>query len=382
MHNQAFSKILILIIILVIITAGIFVWQRSNKSTTEQSAKTIAIFVDKNTYNFLETEILQYVSDIENDLNANVKLFAENFATPQQVREKLIGLRGQALEGSILIGNIPVPLFQSDKPFIGDGGNILPSDRYYMDLESTDFIDEDNDGKFEYDKYKGIYSDGMPDNLYWAGRIKPYNNSLTLLKGYFNRNHLYRTGQIQPQKALFTYSMDTQSGPSGATYEIYENNMKDSYFYTGLYSRDQVFLAVDTSKSQFLNELGKDYESASINAHGNWYDQQIGTGITVEDIKNIRPKPYFYYLLSCSNGDFSRDDYLAAHYLLDGNGLVVIAYTIPALLGADEGKHYMEFLAQGETFGEAFVKVQDRVNELNATIIGDPTLSLTSNLTQ
>ena len=366
-----------------IIILGIFVFALilvgcTKKSTTtpEDEPQTVAIFVDTNTYNLLKSEIDRYKSGVENDLNANVQLFVDDFTSPNEIRNNLIQLKNQNLRGSILIGSIPIPYFESDKPFVGGGGNLLPSDRYYMYLESTDFIDQPNNVKLEYDKYHFKNTDKLLNKLYLSARKPIIENNLKLLKNYFNRNHLYRTNQIQPQQNLFTYSMDIQSGPSGATYEIYENNMKESYYYTNLYSRDQVFLFVNTSKSDFLKELDKSYETATINAHGNWYDQQIGTGITVDDIKEAKPKPYFYYLLSCSNGDFTKEDYLAAHYLFDGNGLIVLAYTIPALLGADESKFYLENLAQGDIFGDAFIKVQSRVNELHATIIGDPTLKI------
>lgn len=365
----------ILVLSIIILGGGLFLYKNwySSIPTTVDS---VAVFVDKNTYSALKSEINQYISDIENDSpSTTVKLFVDDFQNPQQIRGKLITLR-PGLKGSVLIGNIPIPYFESDKSFSGGGGNIMPSDRYYMDLERKDMVDEDNDGNFEYDKYQGKYSDEMPKKLYWVGRIKAYNEGVEMLKSYFERNHLYRAGKIKPQKSLLAYSMSIQSGPVGATAKIYENNMKDSFFYTNLYTKDQISLLVDTTKPAFLAELSKDYETASINAHGNWLEQQIGAGLTPQDIVGTKPKPHFYYLLSCSNGDFSKENYLGGHYLFDGNGLVVLAYTFPSLMGADESKFYMEYLAQGKTFGESFVKVQSRINEMTPTILGDPTLKI------
>lgn len=367
---------LVSILILAIILGGGFFLYKNWYSSIPPTVDSVAVFVDKNTYSVLESEINQYVSDIESDSSSTtVKLFVDDFQNPQQVRSKLITLR-PGLKGSVLIGNIPIPYFKSDKAFSGGGGNIMPSDRYYMDLERGDMIDEDNDGNFEYERYQGKYSDKMPDTLYWVGRIKSYNNDVEMVRSYFKRNHLYRTGQIKPQKSLLSYSMNIQSGPVGATLGIYENNMKDSFSSSSLYTRNQVSLIVGTTKQLFLNELQKDYETASINAHGNWLEQEIGEGIIPQDIVKTKPKPYFYYLLSCSNGDFSKDNYLGGHYLFDGNGLAVLAYTFPSLMGADESKFYMEYVAQGKTFGEAFVKVQSIVNEMTSIILGDPTLKI------
>ncbi|MFH1169962.1 MAG: C25 family cysteine peptidase [Candidatus Vogelbacteria bacterium] len=369
------KKYIVGIIFVTLVILGLIIWGGSN-NTPAYDSKSIAVFSDTHTYQTLKVEIDQYILDVQKDTGSVVKLFADDFKKPEQVRNKLQEIYSQGLQGSILIGEVPIPYFESPGEFIGGGGNLLPSDRYYMDLESSDFIDEDNNGKYELEKYGGRYSKNLPDNLLWVGRIKSYGNDIELLRAYFQRNHLYRTNKINPVKSLLVYSMDTQSGPVGATMAIYENNIKDSFFRTGLYSKEQVSLIVDTPKSVFLNEMSKSYETASINAHGNATSQQIGEGITPADIKNSKPKPYFYYLLSCVNGDFSKKDYLAGHYLLDGNGLVVIAHTIQALAGADEAKNYMAYLAQGDNFGVAFVKVQKRVNEMHATLIGDPTLKM------
>lgn len=336
----------------------------------------VAIFIDVNNYNIMKAEIDQYLSDVKNDLNTNVELFMDNFATPIEVREKLIELKAQGLRGSVLIGDIPIPYFESDVPFCVWGGNVLPTDRYYMDLDSTDFFDEDGDGMFEIQKYAGQYQSEMPSKLYWSGRIKPYSDDIAILKAYFNRNHLYRIGKKRPHELLFVYSPSIESGPVGATPEIYESNVKDEFSGTGLYSRNQIMLSVNISKTEVLTELSKDYESASINAHGDLHNQEIGDGINPEDIVRIKPKPYFYYLLACANGDFSKADYLAGHYLLDGNGLVVVAYTVPTITCATDSNFYMEYLSRGDVFGEAIVTEQYRLNELHITILGDPTLRI------
>ena len=170
------------------------------------------------------------------------------------------------LAGSVLIGNIPIFYFEFDEPYAGMPTlKKFPSDRYYMDLDGI-FPDENNNGIPDWTKYE--YISKAPEKLYWSGRIKSYDspNNIKLLSAYFDRNHKYRIGDIEIDKSLFVYSMDIQSGPSGDTYEIYENNMKDSFYYSNLYLKDQVSLIVDTSKSKFLEELDKDYESASINS--------------------------------------------------------------------------------------------------------------------
>ncbi|MBA7474402.1 hypothetical protein ES707_09754 [subsurface metagenome] len=352
----------------------------------EVELQTIAVLVDKSTYCQIRTEIERYVEDIENDLQAIVFLYHQNWQNPQEVRNQLLSLKDENLRGAVLIGEIPVPYFEGS--WCGIGANVFLSDRYYMDLEDAFFTDEDNDGKFETANY---FVKENVARIIWIGRIKPYVTGIegiNLLKNYFERNHQYRMGEISPTERLLVYSPNIHSGPGGTTLEIYLDNMRDSLtsdsddLSNTLYSRAEINILVGSSGREYLEELQKDYEISSTFCHGTQTTQILGDGtISSEDIETAQPKPYFYFLYSCSNGDFTQEDYIGGHYLFDGNGLVVYTTAAPSMAGADEMQKYVEPLALGLTFGEAAVLESNGSPGapslgIPEIILGDPTLHI------
>lgn len=358
-----------------IIIAGCIIHEEEQAAPpTSTAAGIVAIFVDENTYQALQTEIDRYVADVELDLNTNVSLFHGNWTSADEVRSELLKLRDD-LMGTVLIGDIPVIKFEMDCPVPIFCAPEFVSDRYYMDLESSMFVDEDNNGKFDGNKYIIVYD---PMRIIWAGRIKPYAGGqagIDMLRSYFDRNHAYRTGQLQISEKMFLYSPSIQSGPTADTEAQYIENVLDFVADFGrLYSRDQIDILVNSSADEFLAALQKPYEIISIAAHGNEFIQNIGTEITGDQIKNATPAGYFYFLFSCSAGDFSKQDYLAGHYLFDGNGLAVYAFTMAVMAGADEAKRHEFVLSYGETFGQTLI--QESYLETQAIIIGDPTLRI------
>lgn len=343
--------------------------------------QTIAVLVDENTYQQLKSEIERYVKDIENDSNANVFLYHRNWQSPQEVRNQLLSLKDEDLKGAVLIGEIPAAYFETTWCKLRPG---FFSDRYYMDLENKFFTDEDDDGKFELENYN-VKENLM--KLIWLGRIKPPiggMDGINLLKNYFERNHQYRTGKIAPSKKLVVYSPDIDSGPSGATLEIYLHNLYDFLTLDGssdvLYDSSEIDILVGSSREEYLEVLQNDYEILALHAHGTQLIQVLGDGtISYEDIKVAQPKPYFCFLYSCSNGDFTEQNYIGGHYLFNGNALVVYAPSAPTMAGAGEIREYIQPLALGHTFGETIVfEPSNRITSLGLpqVILGDPTLSI------
>jgi PKD repeat protein len=334
---------------------------------------TVAIFVDDYTYGNLIDEIKIFEHDIENDLKANVYVYHDNWENSDMVRDKLIEIKDENLVGSILIGDIPLVYFERYEEGKNSPGH-GPSDRYYMDLESSLFIDQDNDGIFNSTFY-WIKNDPM--KIIWTGRIKPYldgQDGINQLKDYFERNHNYRTGKITVDQKLLLYSPSISSGPSGSNLEIYLDNLEDSVTRTDLYSFDDFDYLVNCTKGEFLESLETDYEICSIPVEGFVSTQEIGTGITTQDILDAQPKPYFYYLFTYGCCDLSYDDYLGGHYLFDGNGLVVQGDTISPGISATEAVGYFDLLALGHTFGDALIHKGYR--EIYLMLLGDPTLNI------
>ena len=363
--------------------------------------QTIAVLVDENTYHQVTSEIERYVKDIEDDLKANVLLYHQNWQNPEEVRNRLLSLKDKNLRGAVLIGEIPAAYFETTTWCRLRPGFV--SDRYYMDLESDDlFTDEDEDGKFELDDYYG--GEDKLGEIIWVGRIKPPvggTKGIDLIKDYFDRNHQYRTGKTSPTKTLLVYSPNipelpppmiqegdrmVEGTPRVLTLEKYLENIRDDLTLHGssniLYSSSEIDILVGSLRDEYLEALQKEYEILSFEAHGTPTSQSFKDGpITFEDIETICPKPYFYFLNSCSNGDFSRENYIGGHYLFDGNGLLVYTLAAPSIFSrVGNMRIHIQPLALGQTFGETFV-----LNfhwggigtlGLPEVILGDPTLSI------
>ena len=354
----------------------------------------VAVFVDPATRQYLSAEIDRYVEDIQRDLGMEIRVFSQVFPGPGQVREELIRIaRADILHGVILIGEIPAPLIEITGPTLMNDLE-YPSDMFYMDLEEGSWTDADGNGKYEWENLK--YRVSPPEKLIWSGRIKPYNGDLDLLKAYFDRNHLYRTGQVSLPRSLFVYSPGQHWGPSADKLEDYINNMKDDFTRDSLlYSNEQITLLVNASIKDFLSELKKVRETVTVHCHG-WHTSQSLDSEAIDpnrivyssDIRETRPKGYFYHLISCGNGDYTQEDYLAGHYLLDGNGLLCLAYSTEAIMkGFENSYELFPLLERGLRYGEALVEfLRTPMVETNTNIttypnwdfcthlIGDPTL--------
>ncbi|MGJ1262096.1 HEAT repeat domain-containing protein [Sphingobacterium spiritivorum] len=119
------------------------------------SSKTsFAIVVDQKTFNDLKPELMAYRQSVEQD-GLGTYIIAHSWEKPEQIREQLQQLRKtkQPLEGTVLIGNIPVVMirdaqyltsaFKMNQKIRWDKSSV-PSDRYYDDLDlKLNFIKQD-----------------------------------------------------------------------------------------------------------------------------------------------------------------------------------------------------------------------------------------------
>ena len=332
----------------------------------------VAIFADAFTYSSVQEEIQQYKKDIEKDLSARVIIFAQDFGTPQEIRSKLLQLRGQGLIGAVLIGDLPTTYLKAklNEP----GLTTVPTDFYYMDL--------DNDFTTREDRFFEYFAE--PISLLpeiWIGRLKPPvsgEEGISLLKRYFRRNHAYRTGEIKPlKKMLILDAIGVEEVPSTER-DRYLEDVNRLVERTGLYELSEVTVVSNAnampSFQDYLTKLKEDFELVYLNLHGTPVTQQIGSlDISAEDIRQIKPKPYFYFIWSCSNGDFTEENYMAGSYLFYGEGLVVLASTAPVFGNIESGAASLFPLSLGATFGEAY-KYANYLSSM--TLLGDPTLRM------
>jgi hypothetical protein len=153
--------------------------------------------------------------------------------------------------------------------------------------------------------------------------------------------------------------------------------------YTGLYESNAAVNAIygpslPAQKDAYLSELSNSYDFVFVNIHGSATTQWLGDSTSVyhNEVKDARPESLFSVLASCSNGDFTRENYFAGWHLFGGNSLVVMGNTIPTMLvGAASVEFLKDYipLGLGVTFGQMYRT--DR-SFLVSHLFGDPTLTL------
>jgi hypothetical protein len=355
---------------------SIFALQLSYKENS------VAIFIDSNTHSNLTSQIQRLKSDIINDLGVNVFIFSDYWNDIEEIKDILIHKYNHAaLIGAILIGDIPTAYFEYQN------SGSTPTDRYFQDL-SDKFIDVDGDGKFEREYYMAETDVTMRD--IWTARIKPPvggSEGIELLRDYLDRNHNYRIGNLTYDKKMLYYGSISinQNDMSRQDYNDLVNQIDD---YTGLYeSDDEVDSIYDTDleiqKRNYLTALMNNYDFVFVNVHGTVWHQWLGElnpgdqcVVHYNEIKEFRPQPFFSVLASCSNGDFTTENYFAGWYLFSGNSLVVKANsTVSMLVGATEVEFLRDYipLGLGVTFGDMD---KNDLSFLVSHILGDPTLIL------
>lgn len=332
----------------------------------------IAIFADEFTYNSIREEIQQYKKDIETDLRAMVIIFAQDFGTPQEIRSKLLELRDQGLIGAVLIGDLPTTYLKAklNEP----GLTTVPTDFYYMDLDNDFAIREDR-----FFEYFAEPTSLLPE--IWIGRLKPPvsgEEGISLLRRYFRRNHAYRTGEIKSSKKMLIFDAIDAEGVPSTERGRYLEDVNRLVERTGLYELSEVTIVSNAdatpSFQDYLSKLREDFELVYLNLHGTPTTQQIGSlDISAEAIKQIQPNPRFYFIWSCSSGNFTEENYMAGSYLFYGEGLAVLASTAPVFGNIESGTSILFPLSLGATFGEAY-KYANYLSSM--TLLGDPTLRM------
>lgn len=366
-----------------------------NSCTSNDIVKNrILVIVEYKLSEKISEEIVQFQKDLENDgytVIINNKDFTSD-SEPVNIREYIKSVNDDYsdLSGSIIIGNIPVPLYNIKRD-LGDAywHNYLV-DFFYMDLDGV-WLDINNDGildqhqQTDYEVINKVRSKLGLDDIrkpeIWVSRIR--SDKLTslgeeadLMKQYFNKNHKYRTKNMKlPPKRAFAVSAGVNFKKSewGAYPEKLYSDIDHEYYHDSLGYTLRKFLSSKEGYefgiinvfsgprvhhfSHFFNEINEEWwktkEGRSKIAE---YSDKINDSndVSWNDIKKIKPNILFYHLLTSEVGRHDFQDYLGGMYLFSGQGLTIIAGTqhsgsigIPLLY---------DKLKEGNTFGESWQK--------------------------
>ncbi len=369
MNKIKINRFSIIVIIFLVIFFSIF--SNIGKTTVDGKEKLVIIFVDDN-YSQIKEEIQRYKTDIEEDLLSEVWINVENWENGLEIRSYLKSLyKNYSLIGAILIGEIPTMWFSPEIDITHD--ETWPSDYLYMDLKSDYTLDKN--GYVNYIS-KTHYDDFKKRDI-WVGRIKPPNSTgeyISLLKDYFDRNHKYRHGELEFTEKILYYPymyIEKQDLQEEECQKSYENYIVENTAYTS----DDILTICSINNdgvSTYVDELSRNREWVIVNAHGTTTTQYLRLPINRYQIQPAQPNALCYSLLSCSNGNFTSDNYLGGWYLFSGNGLVAYAYSAETPMEQTEWLQYALPLQAGLSFGEVILYDDNEA----LTILGDPTLKM------
>jgi len=338
-----------------------------------------SIIVNSDIYDAIEFELDRYVIELTGE-GFEVSTYTTSGGTPEDFRSFLYGLYAGGMEGCVLIGDLPVAWYETYDCWDGTPDHEqFPCDIFYMDLDG-DFADGDLDDV--YDSHTGAVE---PD--IWVGRLTaaPLNldgaNEISLLKNYFDKNHLYRS-ELRPLNSSALVYVD-DDWANGA--EWWDQNVGLAYATRTFVNDEET-----TWHDDYEDRLDDNYEFIQVCVHSSpsshsFYKPSIGWGYTTnQEVKNIDPLGYFYNLFACSNARYVESNYMGGWYIFcQDYGLAAVGSAKTGSM-LDFEDFYLSF-GQDNTIGEAYrdwftARAEygfDHYEQCwfhGMTLLGDPTL--------
>jgi len=316
-----------------------------NLKKSSQGTK-FSVIVNSSLYGDVQSSIDQYILDLTNE-GYDVDLHTTSGGTPQDMRAFLQGLYSSGMEGCVLIGDFPVPWYEAEcwDPLTHEE---FPIDLYYMDMDGV-FGDADTDGLF--DSHTGNVTPEI-----WFGRLTASTMTMggaqedELIINYFNKNHMYRTGQMPLVNRALVYIDD-----DWYDWSVYwDEDVGEAYSDRTLINDQWTTWGTD-----YEDRLDDNYEFIQLCAHSSPYTHAFKNPnedwnyTSNDEIKAKDPVGYFYNLFACSNSRYVAYDNMGGWYIFcDSYGL--------ASVGSTKTGSMLEFdlfywpLSQGRSIGEAF----------------------------
>lgn len=254
-------------------------------------------------------------------------------------------IQGAGADGVILLGQLPVPWFEMDEP---DWGYLtheeFPCDLYYMDLDG---VWADNDGDGLLDSHTGDLTPEL-----WVARIsareQTFGLEIDLLRGYFAKNHQYRTAGLGVPDRALAYNDDDWA------YYGYEDGLDEAYGDLTVYNSYGT-----TTADHLLERYTAGYEFVHLMSHsspwGHTFKVPGGYAGSVfnYEIEALLPEAVFVKLFSCSCTRFVEFDNIGNWYIFhEGPGLVSLGSAkTGSMLSHDE---FYVPLSTGLSIGEAY----------------------------
>lgn len=344
----------------------------------------LLIFIDSTTADLTGVELKLFEDGIRGDGWQTVPIKTGPASTVQSIKNKIIELYNADptnVKAVLLIGDVPIP-YSGNFAWDGhpDHNGAWPSDNYYADVNGLWTDNQVNTTNPSRDANDNVPGDGKFDQSYipspaelMVGRIdfrhlSPATFGATpteLIKRYFIKNHLWRTGQYRvSQKALVDDNFGYFGGEAFAS-----SGYRNAYPLVGESNVVNADFLNDTDTSSYL--LGYGCGAGS-------YDSAAGIGNSTQ-IANDSINIVFFNIFGSYHGDWDYENTpLMPSILASKGGVLTCAW-------AGRPHWFMQALASGETIGyctKETVNAQYNTEYPNSTgrsgahvaLLGDPTV--------
>ncbi len=414
---------------LVIELIGLLCFADGAELKTLQESNRVAIVVNKYLKAEIEDNLNIYLQDLKNEGYEPIlkEWDLENDPAPRMLKEYLQGLYWEegGLQGAVFIGDLPIPRIKTN-PLLKEDRNgsriyIQISDtyiaeRYYMDLIGKEWTNEDEIYKLDVYREKFLNEANLTpqilqeaiknEQLYpmpeiWTSRI--ITSTLTglfrksegqLVNAYLEKNHAYRTKQVEFQKQALMYTSDPSQNDKAFNRDL-TNSIKqllsDKYVVKEPAAPDLIYLFFRYLDNQSFEILY--WERHGLPTSINLGYEELSSWQLAETTTKVSTA--FIFPISCLIGEYTEPEYFAGSYLFNEQfyALSMPTLTLPAFRGT-EISIIREFI-NGNNLGLSFKKAielpdlmtfkldakyfESNIASLNSRyILGDGTLKLQS----
>ena len=354
--------------------------QASVQRAAEGSAPLVLLLVNQRLAAPLGPRLERYRRDLEAEgfLVEQEWVTVVAGTTPQGIKDRLLARATRGLVGAVLVGDFPTAWYRHANDF--DGATVeFPIDLFFMDLDGA--WTELGPGLY------GAHTGNVAPEVF-VGRIQAHNLSAEgtesdLLAGYFDRNHIYRTGGSTLPDVALAYQDDDWTAAG------FSNTLAEAYG-----ALTQVLAPAATTAADYGARLdhgwganeGSTYVHLMAHSypHGHWFKTSSPDWFYQSHLVANARRTHFFNLFNCSGARHTEANYFGGLYVFGrGQGLGAVGPTKTGAMLVFED--YYQPLATRVTFGDAYRSWFQRRADggfddgekswyYGMTYLGDPTL--------
>lgn len=351
----------------------------------------LCLIVEDALYESIALNLNRYSQDLRIK-GYTVLIYRYVSGSPENIRAYLASLYNESasLVAAQLIGNIPNIVYEMMQDWGGGAGaeyEDFPCDLFYMDLDGT-WSDSLNNASVQAGNGKYDTRGGNTALEIWVSRLKTNNlsalgSSASILNHYLDKNHEYRSGNLQPSPQALIYDDDDWISLGSNDLSIVSNIYGSGN--ATLISDAETTTAADykANRLPLSQELILTRSHGYPNGHGYYRNSKTTFDYVFEsDYRSILPPALFYELFICSGSDYTADNYLAGILTFNTGNSGLVSWGSTKTGGMWYESMFYSQLNAGNSFGKAFIAWYNSVEYLSyapewwygMVLIGDASL--------